>query len=134
MSKPFIASTQYGDLKGTVSLDGLQGPLLQELMAKANVPSGYVPVGLTCYLGRSRPHDKELSDRFITFSLVAARADEWDIDRIHREARQEGQLDVFRFDLEDLTAEEILKLIKRLNIKLILRGFEDIKITEFESP
>jgi hypothetical protein len=134
MSKPFIASTQYGDLKGTVSVDGFQGPFLQELMTKANMPSGYITVGLTSYLGRPRPHDKELSDRFITFSLVAARADEWDIDKICREARQEGQLNVFRFDLEDLTAGEVLKLIKRLDVKLLLRGFEDIRITEFEDP
>jgi hypothetical protein len=134
MSKPFVASTQYGDLKGTVSVDGFQGPFLQGLIGKANMPSGYVPVGLTCYLGEPSVHDKGLSDRSIRFSIVAVKSDKGDMDEIRREAAATGTMDVFRFDLEGLKAEEILKLIKRLDIKLIWRDLENIEITECDTP
>ena len=44
-----------------------------------------------------------------------------------------GKIDVYRFELPDITAEEILKLVKQMDIRLIQRGLEDIDVTEYES-
>ena len=134
MEQPFVASTKYGDLKGTISVDGFEGPFLNELGKKANIPEGYMPVGLTCYLGKSGDYDQGVRDRFIRFSLVATRADKSNFDEIRREATATGKMDVYSFDLDGVKAEEVLALIKRVDIKLIHFRLQDINITEYEAP
>ena len=130
MAEPYVAATQYSDLTGTASVDGFHGPFLQKLMEKANMACGYVPVGITCYLGEPSPDDQGLSESFIKFALVAVKADDWDVDKICHGARAKGTADVFGFVLDGLTVKEVLKLVKRLEIKLALRALEGVEITE----
>lgn len=134
MLNPFVASTQFGDLKGTISIDGFQGLFISELVAKAKVPKGFVPVGLSCYLGEPSIHDESLNDRFFSFSLVAVKTNEHEISKIHAKAITDGKLDVYRFEIEGLQAEDVLKLIKRMDIKLVSRELKDIDIEEYEAP
>ena len=134
MEQPFVASTKYGDLKGTISVDGFEGPFLDELSKKANIPEGYIPVGLTCYLGKSGDHDQGVREEFIRFSLVAARAGRSSLDEVCREATAAGKMYVSSFDLGGLKPEEVLALIKRMDIKLIHFRLQDIDITEYEAP
>ena len=48
MSETIVASTQYGDFKGTLSIDQADGrDLLRLLAARAKVPKGYCPVGFS---------------------------------------------------------------------------------------
>jgi hypothetical protein len=134
MERPFVASTKYGDLKGTISVDGFEGPFLEELRKKANIPEGYTPVGLTCHLGKSGTYDQGLRDEFIRFSLVASRADTSNIDEVCRKAEATGKMGVYSFDLDGVRAEEVLALIKRVDIKLIHFRLQDINIVECEAP
>lgn len=134
MARPFVASTKYGDLKGTISIDGFEGPFLEELSKKANIPEGYIPVGLTCYLGKSGGYDQGVRDEFIRFSLVATRAGKTSFDEVCKEATAAGKMYVSNFDLDGLKAEEVLALIKRLDIKLIHFRLQDINIMEYEAP
>jgi hypothetical protein len=41
MSEIEIACTQYGDLKGTVSIDGYNGSFVHAVAAKSDMPPGY---------------------------------------------------------------------------------------------
>jgi hypothetical protein len=134
MERPFVASTKYGDLKGTVSVDGFEGPFLDELSKKANIPEGYIPVGLTFHLGKTGTYDQGEKKEFIRFSLVAARADESNFDVICREATSTSKMNVYSFDLDGVNAEEILALVKRVDIKLIHYRLQDINIMEYEDP
>jgi hypothetical protein len=45
MAEPFVATTQNGDLTGTVAFDGHHRPPLMELAKLTDMPAGYVPVG-----------------------------------------------------------------------------------------
>jgi hypothetical protein len=134
MEQPFVASTKYGDLKGTISIDGFEGPFLDELSKKANIPEGYIPVGLTCHLGKSGDYEQGVRDEFIRFSLVATRAGKTTFDEVCREATAAGKMYVYSFDLDGLKAEEVLALIKRVDIKLIHFRLQDINIMEYEAP
>lgn len=134
MARPFVASTKYGDLEGTISVDGFEGPFLDKLSKKANIPEGYMPVGLTCHLGKSGTYDQGVRDRFISFSLVATRADKSNLDEIRKEATAAGKMDVYSFDIDGVKAEEVLALVKRVDIKLIHFRLQDINIMEYEAP
>ena len=132
MGEPFVAATQYGDLKGTVSIDGWDGPFLLELASRARMPKGYRPIGLTCYVGDPNP---ARDGRFVHFSLAAVLVEDpasWGIDAIRKEAESRGELSLCRFDL-DITPGDLLDLIKRLSIRVILKGFQGVEITEEES-
>lgn len=131
MGEAFVAATQYGDLKGTVSADGYDGSFLLELIPKASMPSGYRPVGLTCYVEGPRAGQEEC---FIHFSLAAVpvkRPEKWDLSIILSEAKKVGELEVHTFDL-DVTVEEVLTLIKRLDLKVIEKSFRGLTITEHQ--
>jgi len=52
---------------------------------------------------------------------------------IIREACAKGTMDVFRFDLDGVTAEEVLRLVKRLEINLIDKEFKNVRITECDA-
>ncbi len=134
MARPFVASTKYGDLKGTISVDGFEGPFLDELSKKANIPEGYIPIGLTCHLGKSGDYDQGARVRFISFSLVATRAGKTNFDEVCKEATAAGKMYVSNFDLDGVKAEEVLSLIKRVDIKLIHFRLQDITIMEHEAP
>jgi len=134
MDRPFVASTKYGDLKGTISVDGFEGPFLDELGKKANIPEGYIPVGLTCHLGKTGDYDQGVREEFIRFSLVATRAGRSNFDEVCRDATAFGTMYVSSFDLDGLKAEEVLALIKRVDIKLTHFRLEDINIMEHEAP
>jgi len=133
MERTFVASTKYGDLKGTISVDGFEGPFLDELSKKANIPEGYIPVGLTCHLGKSGGHEHGAGKEFITFSLVATRAGRTTFDEVCKEAAAAGKMDVFSFDLKGVKTKEVLAFIKRADIRLIHFRLQDITIIEHET-
>lgn len=44
MTNPAVASTQYGDFKGSISLDGFDGLTVFDLIKESERPKGYWPV------------------------------------------------------------------------------------------
>jgi hypothetical protein len=51
MPERFEASTQYGDLKGTVAFDGHVGPPLRKLARLTDMPAGYIALGFELFYG-----------------------------------------------------------------------------------
>ena len=49
MGDTFRAAVQYGDMKGTVSIDGWQGPPIQELAEGVRLKKGFIPIGFGFY-------------------------------------------------------------------------------------
>ena len=47
------AGTQYGDQRGTASVDGTHGPIIHELGKLVGVPGAFFPVGFELYRGES---------------------------------------------------------------------------------
>ena len=45
------ALTQYGDLQGTIAVDGHEASSLRQLAKESEMPTGYRPVGLSLYAG-----------------------------------------------------------------------------------
>lgn len=106
------AQTQYGDLTGTVSVDGFDGLSIRLLAGKA----GYYPVGLEihCHAAKKgamhRPIIKMLA-------VDATILDECSPDGVSRYAEEHGTLPVFRF-ATDLTIDDVLTNVKRMVIVL----------------
>ena len=124
MSERFIASTQYGDLKGTAAFDGHEGPPLWELAKLTDMPKGYVPLGFELF--RLSPMDNGK----VPFTLVAAPTEKYGskIQDIIDTAGQTGQIHLHRFEGE-LAPERFEAYFKRTDIKVIQKAFENVEIT-----
>jgi hypothetical protein len=51
------------------------------------------------------------------------------MEQFWRDARARGMLDAYSFPLDNVTAEEVLALMKRMQINLCSRELRDIDIT-----
>lgn len=106
------SATQYGDLKGTISLDGYSGSFLHDLKKKINVPEKYFPLGLEVYAGEPGTNHSYLSMTLYAAdtTLVGNNA-----DAIKAFAASKGNIEVESFEVK-LPIGEILPLIKRCSV------------------
>jgi len=119
------AATQYGDMGGTVMVDGFQGlvvspDILGRLRVRAKLLTGYYPVGLE--IGFSRTNAKEKPRMHVSILAVDCEIlENPGPDGVRQYARSNGEIPVFRIPAEvpdDVTLEDALPLIKRLSIVL----------------
>lgn len=129
MAESFIASVQYGDMKGTVAFDGHNGAPLHELAAKTDMPGGYVPVGFT--LWKLEPEE----DGLIPIQVVAvdARDHGSNVDEIAKAAEASGELQVYPFDGR-ISLAEFTAHFKRFELKAIKRNFKTLNVVEYSKP
>jgi hypothetical protein len=119
MSEPIVASTQYGDFKGTVSIDQADGrDLLRLLAARAKVPKGYCPVGFSVTGARQRWY---LTVFAVDGQIAVTRQE------LATYARENGRVPVFEFR-EPVQPSELAELlaqgIKRLCVVAATRLME----------
>lgn len=129
MADPFVAAVQYGDLRGTVALDGHSGSPLYELAAKTCMPGGFFPVGFS--LRRLNPND----DGTIPFRIVAVQCDEVGktMDEVIKYAQSHEEVPVYSFDGK-LPLEEFSSLFKRFDMKVLTKNLRDANVVEYSSP
>jgi hypothetical protein len=113
MSEIGVASTQYGDLSGTISVDGHDGPFLAALAARSDMPAGYHPVGLKLYTGC--PADPGAARVYLL-------AVEWDAveaggGSVAAYAAGAEAVPVFKFPV-NATAADVLRLCKVVDVVL----------------
>jgi hypothetical protein len=129
MSERAVAATHYGDFKGTVSVDGYDGPFLWELRHLVRVPAGYMPVGFEVY----DESPSKSTDSMIRLTVLAVDAEAMgdSIDTIAKRARESGRLPVFEFRGEvELMA--FLKLVKQFHVVAIHKALKGIEATIIE--
>ncbi len=125
MAEEIVASTQYGDFKGTVSIDQADGrELLQLLAAKAKVPTGYYPVGfsVTVISGGLQPGHRFSLTVYAVDAQIAVTGNE-----LFEYARQHDSVRVFEFreSMEPVgLADLILQGIKRFNMVAATRQIQ----------
>jgi hypothetical protein len=131
MSNPVGPSTQYGDFKGTVSIDQADGgDLLRALAPLANVPRDYTPVGFNTsgISGGGRP------GHGFTLTVYAVDGSNYgDTDELRKTAQSTGKVTVFSFrekvDAGKLAAL-ILQHVKRFSIIAQTRLIRDADMLE----
>jgi len=120
MSEPAVASTQYCDLQGTVSIDGHDGPFLLDLARRSKMPKGYFPIGLSIYGGAPLTVDGDSKNWRIC--VLAVDADIGGADgSLLDYARTVESVPAFRFSVE-ISMQELLSLMKRLDIVALYKG------------
>lgn len=122
------ATTQYGDLEGTVSLDGFDGPFLRELAKYSKMPAGYTPVGVSIHgtnnERRRGPLDMDVLGTDADLSGVTG-------DELNAHFRSEQEVKVFRFPIT-LPVDELYLLVKRLSVVIFLRALHGKKVVALE--
>lgn len=125
MANKFVASTQYGDLKGTVAFDGHEGPPLDQLAELTDMTGEYFPVGV--YFYRLNPDE----DGKIPFEVVAVRCDKvgttW--DEVTQFAKQEEHIPVYGFSGR-IALSEFDVFFKRIDIKALHFNLEHQKVVK----
>lgn len=114
MSREAKGTTQYGDLHGTVSVDGFDHLMATDLRAK--LPIGYRPIGIELHCS-SRQKGGNLSIAVYVLGVDCEILDGAGPDAVRSFAKESDEIPVFRFP-SDLTLEDILPHVKRLNIVL----------------
>ena len=121
------ASTQYGDLRGEVAIDGYSGPPLSEMSELVNVPEEYFPIGFYLFGGEGT-----FPAGTILLSVAAVEKAEYgkSVDEISKNVK--GDKIHARAYSEQVKFEDIFKHIKRLHLTAISRAFKDVMI-EYEN-
>lgn len=124
MTEPAKASTQYGDLDGTIAIDGYNGLTVDALIQRADIPKGYCPIGLRIY-GFSR--DK--TGPSVKAKVLCVDTDQTgpSPDDIRRFGSDNGELHTFEFDAE-VDLSEFTKLVKRYDVVLLSRITRGIEV------
>lgn len=124
MAEDAKASTQYGDVRGTIAIDGHSGLPIDQLVARAAVPSGYRPIGLRIY-GFSRRNDGPT----VNAKVLCVDTDQTGTtpDEIQRFGRKNGELHTFEFDA-DVDFGAIVRLIKRYDVVLLSKLTSDCHV------
>lgn len=113
MSDTFTASTQYGDLTGTVSFDGYDGDFLNQIAAKSDVPEDQFPIGFGI---NSLWSDENGTVRMsIDVIAVPCKTVGESVVAMLAYEREHGELPAKRYDCS-LTFAELLPLMNRMNI------------------
>ena len=125
MAWPIVASTQYGDFKGTVSIDEVDGvELLQLLRKRAKVARDYWPVGFSVAAvgtGRHPEHSWHLTVYAVDAQIAAGG------QGIADYAQQNDRVPVFEFSemiAPSELAELLMKSIKRFEMVAATRLLE----------
>lgn len=112
MQEIFRSSTQYGDLKGNITIDGFDGNNLHDFAQVNGVnTSQYFPIGLNIYIGENG---------FQNISIVAIDLGAVGIgstyDNIKTYIDSNEEIDVKKFDCPNATLDDYLKMCKRFSI------------------
>lgn len=114
MAEEFVASTQYGDYKGTIAVDyddNVSPDFLELLRSRSSMPAGYTPVGLR---SSSVPNPTR---SMIPVEVVAFKDQEVGESEAELASYQSkhGSIPVYPFPCE-ITAEELFGWMKRLRV------------------
>ena len=132
MPKRAAAVTRYGDLVGTVEIDGHTAPPLEDLAAMANMPPNYCPVGVEISLF-------ETFDGTIYFALLAYDSDTVGCgpDDAIAYVQSHGRLPVRRF-LGRLQSTSAHRFFKRCLIVAVdsrsMAVANKLQVEEFDEP
>ena len=112
MQEIFTSGTQYGDIKGNITIDGFDSGNLHDFAEDNSInTSQYFPIGIEIYRGE---HGHE------SISIIAIDTAAVGIgttyDNIKDYLNQNEDVDVKRIDLPNATFEDYLKKCKRLSI------------------
>ncbi|HXF84052.1 MAG TPA: hypothetical protein VNK49_01575 [Anaerolineales bacterium] len=126
------ASAQYNDMEGTVAADwrDYTNRLDDFAQSQAVDLQGYIPVGISVYLGE--PQGSELDTASVSIFAVDPTRIGCDADEIRRFVESnEGILPCKRFRLE-APLPELLKFFKRFSLKLFSHGVGEILELRYE--
>lgn len=126
----FIASVQYGDMKGTVAIDGHNGAPVHELAAKTDMPGGYMPVGFE--LWKLVP-DEDGTIPIRVFGVDVRDVKGRSIDDVAKAAENDGELAIYPFDGR-IAFAELGGLFKRFDLKAIKKVFAKSNVVEYSKP
>jgi hypothetical protein len=120
MAEQFVAETQYGDLTGTISLDGHESAPLAELAEFCGVPEGYFPIGIAVY-GIPYP---SINEGLFPIRVVAVRKDEAgdSLEAVTRYHEAHGVVPRYEF-FARVDPAELASRFKRLQICALLPAF-----------
>ena len=125
MAEDAKAATQYGDLTGTIAIDGFNGLLIDGLLVlRSSVPTGYHPVGIRIY---GSPRQEELPLMKAKVLCVDTGQTGETPDEIRAFGKANGELHTFEFDA-DLDLDSILKSVKRYDIVLLSKLTRDTQV------
>lgn len=124
MGESFIASVQYGDLKGTAAADGFEaGGPLGDLAERVPVKPGFMPIGFG--LHQLYP----LENGRIPIVLFAVDTNEVGVgEEIQAYAKKYGQVPVTGFHGQ-IEPKEFQSIFKRFSLRLHSRGLETEQLT-----
>jgi len=120
MGESFVASVQYGDMKGTIAIDGFEaGGPLGDLAERVKIKPGFMPVGF----GLTRLHP--LENGKIPLVIFAVDASEVGVsaDEMNAYAAANGQLPVTGFHGE-IAPAEFEGIFKRFSLRAQSRGLK----------
>lgn len=115
MTNPAKASTQYGDFKGTIMLDGFNGLDVFELIKQSDRPKGYWPIGIRIF--GFAPSLPTLKAKVLCVDIEQTGSSP---DEISKYCRNHPELHTFEFDAE-IDVLHFVSRLKRLDIVLLSR-------------
>jgi hypothetical protein len=124
MTEDAKATTQYGDLTGTIAIDGHNGLSIDKLVNNAQVPTGYQPIGLRIH-GLSRSN----GGYTVKAKLLCVDTEQTGStpDNIRFFGRNKGEVHTFEFNA-DVDLETIAALIKRIDVVLLPNFTKDFLV------
>ena len=129
MTDPAIASTQYGDLKGTIAIDGHNGLSVRDLYETAEIPKGYWPVSIQI-CGFAKP-GKEGEGQPPRLSAYVLCVDTEQVglgpDKIVQYCRENPELHTFSFPAT-IDFMKLVSKLKRLDIVLHSKITRDAEV------
>ena len=119
MTNPATASTQYGDFKGSIAIDGHNGLSIHDLFQTAEIPSGYYPVSVQiCGFAQPGIEGQGQPPRLSAYVLcVDTEQTGTGPDDIARYCRENPELHTFRFPAT-IDFMDLVTRLKRLDIFL----------------
>ena len=122
------AAVQYGDMRGTISIDGWDG--IAAVSLGAGVPKGYWPIGLEIY-GQPNRKGGDLDPTIYLLAVDCEVVGGIGPEFVSKYAKETETIPVFQFPTK-LKMVDLLPLIKRLSIVLQDKTVRDtpLMITE----
>jgi hypothetical protein len=123
MSEEIRASAQYGDMQGTIEIDGWEHISAIDF---GGCDKGYWPVGVNIY---AEPDERggEFEPSITILAVDESILDGKGPNAIRKYAEEHGTVPVFQFRRK-AKLEEVLPLIKRVSIVLQDKCIEDAKL------
>jgi len=125
MSETAIASTHYGDLSGTISIDLNHGLSFEQLRNKIKIPAGYFPIGLRVSV------QEPMADNNLCVSLIAVDCDVAGAggNELASYVATHDEIPAFEFFAKvEVTMKDLLELIKELEIVAFSKVLEDKRV------